>query len=144
MIKNYLKIAFRNLTRHKGYSFMNIAGLAIGMTCCLLLLLYVQDELDYDKYHEKADRIYRFVTDWESKDQTFPNALSSAPMAPQLLSDFPDIKEAVRFMQSFNDVLVTYGDKRFFEKRFFYADPSVFDVFTFPLLTGNPETALAD
>ncbi len=144
MIKNYLKIAFRNLTRHKGYSFMNIAGLAIGMTCCLLLLLYVQDELGYDKYHEKADRIYRFVTDWESKDQTFPNALSSAPMAPQLLSDFPDIKEAVRFMQSFNDVLVTYGDKRFFEKRFFYADASVFDVFTFPLLTGNPETALAD
>ena len=100
MIKNYLKIAFRNLIRHKGYSFMNIAGLAIGMTCCLLLLLYVQDELGYDKYHEKADRIYRFVTDWESKDQTFPNALSSAPMAPQLLSDFPDIKEAVRFFQT--------------------------------------------
>ncbi|MCG8604876.1 ABC transporter permease [bacterium] len=144
MFKNYLKIAFRNLQRHKGYSFINIAGLAIGMACCLLILLYIQNELSYDKYHQKADQIYRFVIDYETKGQVFPNALSSAPMAPQLLTDYPDILEVVRFYPRSQDVLVRHNEKSFYESRFFYADASVFDIFTFPLIKGDPQTALID
>jgi putative ABC transport system permease protein len=142
MFKNYLKIALRNLLRHKGYSFINIAGLAVGITCCLLILLFVQDELSYDRYHEKADRIYRLVVENEAEGRVFQNALSSAPMAPALLRDYPEIESAARLYPVDASVLVSHGDKRFYEERFFYADAAVFEVFTFPFIKGDPKTAL--
>jgi putative ABC transport system permease protein len=144
MFKNYFKIALRNLLRHKGYSFINIAGLAVGITCCLLILLFVQDELSYDRYHEKADRIYRLVVENEAEGRVFQNALSSAPMVPALLRDYPEIESAARFYPVEASVMVSYGEKRFYEERFFYADAAAFEIFTFPFIKGDPKTALKE
>jgi putative ABC transport system permease protein len=141
MLKNYLKIALRNLKRHKGYSFINIAGLAIGITACLLLFLWVQDELSYDRYHEKADQIYRVISQWESDSQARRFAKTSAPLGPALVSEFPEIEKAVRFGS--NKFLISYKNTRFYEYIFF-ADHEIFDVFTLPLIKGNPKTALKE
>src|SRR5262245_6265308 len=144
MLKNFLKIALRNLRRHKGYSFINIAGLAVGITCCLLILLFVQDELSYDRYHEKADRIDRLVVENQAEGKIFTNAISSAPMVPALLRDYPEINSAVRFYPVDASVLVSYEDKHFYEERFFYADAAAFEVFTLPFVKGDPRTALVE
>ncbi len=141
MLKNYLKIALRNLKRHKGYSFINIAGLAIGITACLLLFLWVQDELSYDRYHEKADQIYRVISQWESDSQARRFAKTSAPLGPALVSEFPEIEKAVRFGS--NKFLISYKNTRFYEYIFF-ADHEIFDIFTLPLIKGNPKTALKE
>ncbi|MFQ5638923.1 MAG: ABC transporter permease [bacterium] len=97
MFKNYLKIAFRNFLRQKTYSFINILGLAIGMSCCILLLLFVQDELSYDRFHKNADRIYRVVQEFMDDGQPDHFAHTPAPLAPALMNDFPEIMNAVRF-----------------------------------------------
>jgi len=141
MLKNYLKIALRNLKRRKGYSFINIAGLAIGITACLLLFLWVQDELSYDRYHEKADQIYRVISQWESDSQARRFAKTSAPLGPALVSEFPEIEKAVRFGS--NKFLISYKNIRFYEYIFF-ADHEIFDIFTLPLIKGNPKTALKE
>ncbi len=143
MLKNYLKIALRNLRKHKGYSMINITGLAVGLAYCLLIFLYVQDELSYDRYHEKADRIYRLVSDLKTPDRTFQFAVTPPDMAPTLRRDFPEIQNTVRF-QPIGGGLYQYGDKRFRENRVFRADSSIFDVFNFPLLQGDPKTALRE
>jgi putative ABC transport system permease protein len=139
MFRNYLKIALRNIRKHKGYSFINIAGLAIGVAACLLLFLWVQDELSYDRYHEKADRIYRVISQSEAEGQTKRFAKTSAPVGPALVNDFPEIEKGVRFGR--NEFVVSYQNKRFVEQVYF-TDPEVFDVFTFPLVKGNPKNAL--
>ncbi len=144
MLKNYLKIALRTLLRHKGYSFINIAGLAVGITCCLLILLFVQDEFSYDRFHEKAERIYRLVVENEAEGKVFINAISSAPMVPALLRDYPEINSAARFYPVDASVLVSYEDKQFYEERFFYADVAAFEVFTLPFVKGDPRTALVE
>ncbi|MEE9390809.1 MAG: ABC transporter permease, partial [Candidatus Aminicenantaceae bacterium] len=133
MLKSYLKIAFRNIKRHKGFSFINITGLAIGITACLLLFLWVQDELSYDRYHEKAGRIYRVLLQYEVEGRFSQSATTSAPLAPALLNEFPEILNSVRFGR--NGFIVSYQNKRFIEEVFF-ADPQVFDFFTFPLIKG--------
>ncbi len=145
MFKNYLKIALRNLRKHKGYSFINIFGLATGMACCLIIMLFVQDELSFDGFHKKAARLYRMNINFVFANGSFSNSLSGAPMATHLLKDFPEIEKAVRFHQPMTeDLMVGYGNRRFYEKRFFYADGEVFQAFTFPLLQGDPLTALRD
>ena len=98
MFKNYLKIAARNLLKHRVYSLINIIGLAVGMACTFLILLWVQDELSYDRYHAKADQIYRLVVDMKLPEKTILNALTSAPMAARLFEDYPEVLEAVRFL----------------------------------------------
>ena len=145
MLTNYLKIALRNLRKHKGYSFINLLGLTVGMACCLLIYLVVQHELSYDRYHDKADQIHRLIVDWTSPTWDFKNALTSAPMGPRLIEDFPEVLDVVRFMPSMEEkVLVHYEDRRFYSTRFMYADASVFNIFSFGLYRGNPETALAE
>jgi putative ABC transport system permease protein len=141
MFKNYLKIAFRNLKKHRGYSFINIVGLAIGMAACLLLFLWIQNELSYDRYHKKAERIYRITSQWESEGQLERFAKTSAPLGPALVNEFPDIEKAVRF--GTNRFLISYESKRFYEDVFF-ADPEVFDIFTFPLIKGDPKAVLKE
>jgi putative ABC transport system permease protein len=141
MFRNYLKIALRNIRKHKGYSFINIAGLAIGIAACLLLFLWVQDELSYDRYHEKADRIYRVVSQYEAEGKTRRFGWTSAPVGPALVNEFPGIEKAVRFGR--NGFVVSYQNKRFVEQVYF-TDPEVFDVFTFPLVKGNPKNALKE
>jgi len=142
MIFNYLKIALRNIKKYMTYSFINITGLAIGMACVILILLFIQDELSYDRFHEKADRIYRVVDSFDVPggfERDF--AFTSAPFAPTLKQDFPEVEDAVRLLTRRH--MVTYDDKKYFEDFLFYADASVFNIFTFPLVAGNPETALA-
>jgi len=139
MFKNYIKITFRHIKRHKGYSFINIAGLAIGMTCCILILLYIQYELSYDKFHEDAQDIYRIA--FEIPDRIDMNASSFGLLAPALMQDFPEVQSAARIRRL--ESTVFYKDHAFTEKNFFLADPRFFDVFTFPVISGDPENALS-
>ncbi|MCI0691439.1 ABC transporter permease [candidate division KSB1 bacterium] len=143
MLKNYLHIALRHLWRHKGYAALNVAGLAIGMTCCVLILLYVRQEWRYDRFHEKADRIYRFVSDDEIGGGVVNLSTSPGAAAAALKREFSEVQQAVRFFKLFGgEAVVNYGEKRFWESRFFFGDAEVFEVFSFPLLAGNPQTAL--
>lgn len=141
MFKNYLKVALRNIKRHKGYSFINIAGLSIGMACCVVLFLYIQNELSYDGFHEKADQIYRVISQSEKDGQVDRFAKTPAPLAPALLKDFPEFEKAIRVGKNVFEII--YLNKRFYENVFF-ADPEIFDVFTFPLIKGNPKTVLSE
>ncbi len=144
MLRNYLKITFRNLVRFKAYATINLTGLTLGIACFLLIYLYVQDERSYDRFHEKANRIYRLVVDWEKPEQTFANALTSAPMGLQLQADFPAVEAIVRFLPQQPDILIRFGDRRYFEGGGFYVDSTIFEVFSFPLIRGDSETALAE
>ena len=144
MFKNYLKVAFRNFKRHKGFSFINVAGLSIGMACCALILLFIKDELSYDRFHEKADRIHRVVFSSSDEDRLPTNANGSFGVGPALKRDFPEIIETVRIRKMGQGVKVYIGhkDKKFYEERFFFAEPSIFTVFDFPLIKGDPATVL--
>jgi putative ABC transport system permease protein len=137
-----MKIALRNILRNKAFSVINISGLAIGMACCVLILLFVQDELTYDSYHEKADQIYRLIAVNKSAGEERYIAPIGAPVAEIFDSTLPEVQKVVRFHRG-SRVLVEYRDKRFFEERFFFGDPTVFDVFDFPIIGGNPQMALS-
>ncbi len=145
MVKNYLKIAYRNIKRHKGYSFINVSGLAIGMACCILILLFVFDELSYDKFHENHDRIYRVTRKWLNEDGVVSLHLGhvAPPVAPLLANDFPDIIHAVRMLR-IGRALIGNGSTFFEESRFFFAEEDIFKVFTFDMTIGDPQTALQD
>ncbi len=140
MIKNYLKIALRNIKKSKIYSFINILGLSVGMACSFLIFLYIQHELSYDRFHQKSDRIYRITTEWQIEGQPQIHETAAAPVAPALLNDFPEVQEAVRLRRT--GAIINYNSKSFLEYRIYLVDPSFFDVFDFPLIQGNPETAL--
>lgn len=145
MFKNYLKIAFRNISQHKGYSFINIFGLAVGLAALVLILLYVQYEFSFDRYHEKADQIYRIgvkITNFY-KGETIEFIHTPMPLAPALKDEFPEIISAAR-LTPYGETALSYGEKEFLEERFFVADPDIFNIFSFPLLQGDPQTALKD
>ncbi|NIM14088.1 MAG: FtsX-like permease family protein [Candidatus Aminicenantes bacterium] len=142
MFKNYLKIAFRNIIRQKGYSFINISGLAIGLACFILMLLLTLDELSFDRFHENADHIYRVFI--ENKDSDLPLiAVTPAPLAASLKKDFPGITEAACFNYG-GGGLVKCDNKYFEESYFEFTDPSFFKMFSFTFIKGNPQTALED
>ncbi len=138
MFKSYLKIALRNIKRHKGISFINITGLSIGMACCLLITIWVQDELSYDKFHENAADIYRI----SMKDQRYGVVwpVVSIPVGPALKQEFPEVTDSVR-VSDFSG-LVTREEKKFDEIGA-YVDPSFFEIFSFPFVKGDPKTALS-
>jgi len=141
MIKNYIKIAFRNLWRHKSFSLINIIGLAVGMTACLLIMMYVRFELSYDDFHAKGDQIYRLNVDIKSSaTETMKLAVGSAPMGPALKSDFPEILESTRLFEG--GMLLKVNDRIFQENKVFYAEPSLFKVFSLQMVRGNPTDAL--
>ncbi|AZQ60176.1 FtsX-like permease family protein [Maribacter sp. MJ134] len=141
MFKNYLKIAWRNLGKNKGYSAINIGGLAIGMTCFLLIAMFIKNELSYDTYHEKADNIYRIVHHGSEDNLEDRWVWGNAPVGPALKADFSEVIEKVQFSGR-SDVLLEYNERTFQEGNTFYVDETVFKVFSWPLLAGNPETAL--
>jgi len=135
MLKNYFKIAFRNIVRHKAFAAINIAGLAIGMACSIFILLWVQNELSYDQFHKNAATIYRLPGG---------DATNSGPMVPELKAKIPAIKNFVRFLYVQPATTVfEMGAKRFEEKAVFYADSTLLQVFSFPLIKGNAETAMS-
>ncbi len=142
MFKNYFKTAIRNLIKHKGYSLINILGLAIGIASCLLILMFVHDELSYDSYNEKAGRIYRVAGSFRYGGRDFDIAVAPAAMAKVLLEEYPEVEDAVRFRIR-GSYIVRYGDNSIKERRIAFADPSFFSIFSIPLLNGDPKTALA-
>ncbi len=142
MIKNYLQITFRNLKRHKGFSFINIAGLATGMAAFVLIILFIQNELSFDQHHEQRTDIYRVVLDARVADQEIMTASSPAVMATQFLQEFPEIAAAVRVDAFSADVLITVENEPYYEPNYFMADSSIFDIFTMPFVAGDPATAL--
>jgi putative ABC transport system permease protein len=139
MLKNYLKVAFRNLIQHKVFSFINIVGLAIGMSCSILIMLWIQDELSYDRFHARANHMYRVTANLEELD--VHGAISSAPLAQAFKSEVPEIKDAVRITGLRTD-LMQVGDNIFEEKRIIFADSNFLQVFSFPLVEGDAKTAL--
>ncbi len=141
MIKNYLKIAWRNLWKHKGFSAINILGLTIGITVCLMIFLFILNEFSVDNFHQKGKNIYRVMRGYDALKAKVP--FVSPPYATALQNDFPaEIRQTVRVMVS--DGLMTFADKAFSEKKVYIADPGFFTLFSFPLLKGDPATALKD
>ena len=144
MLKNYIKIAFRNIKRHKGNSFINIAGLAIGMTCSILILLYVQSELSFENFHKDPENIYRVIMHQEGNFFGDTDWLPWTPpiLAPTLKKDLPEVRHAARFESGRQ--LITYKDKKIYEEEFCFIDPEFFDIFNFSVLKGDPRTALEE
>lgn len=143
MFKNYLKIAFRNIKRHKGFSFINIAGLAIGLACCLFILIWVLDELSYDKFHENASYLYRVEENQYYSGRVYHVTVTPYPLAPALKQDFPEIIEATQYV-GVGGQLLRYGEKAFFETGIKAVAPAFFRMFTFPFFKGDSRTALDD
>lgn len=143
MLRNLLLVAFRSLRRQRGFAFINIAGLAAGLACCLLIALLVLDELAYDRFHEQADRVYRVVT-----DVTAPNtptdafAVSSRPMAEALREGYPEVEAAARLVPF--DPTIRHEGEYTYDLDVYFAEPSFFEVFTFPLVEGDAGSALAE
>lgn len=143
MFKNYLKIALRNIKRHKGYSFINIAGLAIGMACCVFIMIWVLDELSYDRFHENAPDLYRVEENQYYSAGVYHVTVTPYPLAPALKADIPEIIDSTRYVWS-GSLLIRYGEKSFFEDNIGFVDPSFFFMFTFPFIKGDRNTALKD
>jgi len=141
MIKNIVKVALRNSSRNRVFTLINIIGLSIGMSATLILVLYVINELSFDSFHEKADRIYR-VEEQHGTDPANRGFFTSPPLAPALKSIFPEIQDISRIVLWKRNMLVSYQNKKFIETNIAEADSSVFDVFTIPFLQGNPKDAL--
>ncbi len=136
MLKNYLKVAFRNLRRERGYSFINISGLAVGMMCTIFISLYIMDELSYDRFHKNADNIYRIGRE---------GMVLQGPLAPLLKSEVPEIEDYVRIYAPHiwgSTAMVSTKEKQYYSDRFLFADPAIFSIFTFPFIKGNPKTVL--
>lgn len=140
MFFNYLKIALRNIRRHKGYSFINISGLAIGMAVCALIMMWVMDELSYDRFHEKGDRIYRLTMDVQA-GTNLHTPYSLTPAAKAIVRDFPEVINAARISRP-SRVTLKYEDNVFQEEMVGYAENSIFDIFTFPFVSGDSKSAL--
>ncbi|MBC8153053.1 MAG: ABC transporter permease [Bacteroidetes bacterium] len=148
MLRNYLKIAWRNLRKQRGLSFINISGLAVGLACCLLITLYVLDELSYDRYNTKADRIYRIHTDVKFGGNDRQSAVSADPVGPTLKQDYPQVEQFVRLHQRGTWLVKRAGGaglpatNSLREENITFADSTLFDVFTLPLIAGDSKTAL--
>ena len=143
MIKNLFVIALRNFKKDIGYSLLNILGLTIGMTFSLFLIFYIRDELSFDRYNKKADRIYRVASYIQERDKNTDWAITQFPLGPTMQKDFPEVEEAVRFSGK-ERTLFKQGNNNYYETKIYYTDSNVFKVFTVHFLEGNPATALND
>jgi putative ABC transport system permease protein len=143
MIKNYFKIAFRNLIKNKVFSSINIFGLAAGITCSLLIFLFVQDEISYDRFHKDANNIYRVVKDFVNDDGSrLPDATTPPAIAPAMQKEIPEVVSVTRVFPNWgSSFLISYGDKKITEEKLYRVDSSFFDVFTFPFIKGNSKKA---
>jgi len=143
MIRNYLKIAIRNLLKYRFISFINLFGLTVGLTCCLLITAYILNELSYDRHNKNADHIYRVTRSFNNQDGVVSLVLSTVapPFGYYLPTDFPEIKKMTRLLDN-GPTPMKYKEKMFNEKAVYFADENLFDVFTVKVLKGNPKTAL--
>ncbi len=144
MLKNYIKIAFRNLRKQKLYSLINILGLALGLAFCVLVLLFINDELTYDHFHTDKDRIYRLFREPVAQNSPIDRELyMPIPTGPAMKANFPEVEEYVR-LTPFGTNVVRHEGQLYDQDDVVFSDPQVFDVFTFPMIAGNAETALSD
>src|SRR5450432_3461541 len=149
MFKNYFKIAWRNLMKNKMFSFINVFGLSAGLACCMLISLYILNELSYDKYQKNADDIYQLGTTFIQQGEEHSNTHTPAYMAQAMQYDFPEIEQSTRLMPLFAEdktLLQYHGNnnnlKSFYETKGFLADSAFFRMFTYNFIEGNPATAL--
>jgi putative ABC transport system permease protein len=141
MLKNLFTIAMRNIRKDKTYSAINILGLTIGITCSMFLLLYILDELSYDRYHTNAPNIYRVISNIKEPDNAFTWAIAQIPLTDELQDNYPEVKNAVRFF-GIGRSLYKNGEKQFYEGDFYLADSTTFDMFSYKIIDGDVNTAL--
>ena len=144
MIKNYLKTAFRNLLRFKSYSAINVIGLAVGMAACMLIFLYVQNDTSFDKFNKNYNRIYRVVQEFKQNGKDVTWSITPTGYANAFPTEFPGVKSVRTSPSIFGNAVVRFGDKVFAVTNLVFADSTFFDVFSFPLIEGNPGTVLAE
>ncbi len=142
MLRNYLSVALRNIWRNKGSALINILGLAIGITSSIIILLFVLDEVSYDRHNEHFRNIYRICISGKIQGNEMEAALSNAPMGAALKSEFPEVEEFTRLFTFDGDPIVRYEDRVFVEENFYYADSTFFNVFTAPVIRGDPDRLL--
>ncbi len=143
MYRNYIKVAIRNLLKQKSFTFINVIGLAIGMTCFVLIFLHVRFELSYDSFHEKVDQIYRVAMERIYPDKVRLWGRTAFPIARTFQEEYEEILQGTRLLANNNTIVITYGEKNIEENRVMFADPNFFEVFTIPLTQGDPKTALS-
>jgi len=143
MLKNLIKTAIRHIIKHFGYSILNILGLTLGITSALFLIIYVSDEVSYDRYNVKADRIYRVSSNIKEPDDQFIWTVAQIPFGPQVVHDYPEVQSFVRFINMPRS-LFKYEDKEFNEERFYFVDSTLFDIFTYKVLKGEVKSALLE
>ena len=141
MLKNMLKISIRNILKERTYSLINIFGLTIGITASVFIMLYVSDELSYDKYHANGENIYRIVSNIQEPDNAFTWAVAQFPLAPELRAKYPEVENYVRISGQ-GRIKLMHEDLAFYEEDIYMADSTVFDVFTYRFLEGDIATAL--
>jgi len=147
LISNYFKIGLRKIRRQRIFAFINITGLAVGLACCTIIILYVTNELSYDKHHKDANRIFRVASHRINIVGEFRMATTPGPLGPELKASYPDVEEAVRIVPPYENashVLVVREEKRFFENRVWFADKEIFQFFNIPMLKGSPQEALVN
>ncbi|MFN8336030.1 MAG: ABC transporter permease [Cyclobacteriaceae bacterium] len=146
MLKNYFKIAVRNMMRHKVYSLINILGLSIGVACCLLLALYIQEEYSVDKQHTQVENLYRVITTFQNIDNIRQTASCSPPIAMAMKEEIPEVEVAARFLNppGVSQNLIRYETNMFYESDGFIADSTIFSIFNFDFIEGNPDKALTE
>ncbi len=143
MLKNYLRIALRNLLKYKGFTFINISGLSIGIACCILIMLYVKYEFSYDRFTEKSVRTYRVYMELADAKSKASFNLTSVPMGPALLNEYPEIETITRVRKVFRSTPVfSFGENKFYEEGLFAADSDFFNIFQYKFIEGDPVTAL--
>ena len=142
MFKNYFKIAFRNIIKYKAFSIINIIGFAIGLASCLLISLYVFNEINYERFHENRDNIYRVGVNLTHGDNKIPFASAMPPLGPALQNEFPEVKSMTRIRNAGENVSFSYNENDFLESNFIYTEPSYFELFSFDLISGDKSSAL--
>jgi len=143
MFRNYLKTSLRNLGKHKVYSFINILGLAVGLCCCILIYLYVADEMSFDNFHGQEDSVFRVMTSFREDDGSFRERgpAMPVPVGPLMMEYFPEISDAVRFVAEEGTVR---SESMLANEWVTFTDPPVFQVFSFPLIMGDAASVLAE
>jgi len=149
MIKNYFKVAWRNMMKNKIFSFINVFGLSAGLVCCMMTTLYIFHEISYDRYHLNADNIYQVATIFRQQGEEIKMPNTPAPMGQAMQRDFPEVIMATRLLALFNEdkTLIQYSGKSvapksFYETKGFLADSTFFRMFTYNFIEGNPSIAL--
>ena len=143
MFKNFFKVAVRNLIRQKAYALINIIGLAIGIACSILIVLFVLHENSYDTFHKEADQIYRVWVTGRFADSEFKSANTAVPSGPAFVDEIPEVINFTRVDHSSN-VLIRHGDKTFMEDNFYWADSGFLEMFSYPFIHGDPFSALTE